>query len=96
MKAPAPQRSLPIGVPELEVALSKARAARILLEAGEPGGDYLQIPVPLKPGETAEELRGWIRGFAFDALDAALEEAEAVRQKVQGPPMWGPTRKAVA
>lgn len=97
MKAKAPKPSVqPIVEPALEIALSRARAARILLEAAEVGGDYLQIPVRLKPGETAEELRGWIRGFAFDVLDAALAEAEVARREVQGPPMWGPKRKVVA
>ena len=67
-----------IGPSDLEIALSKARAARVLLRAD---ADYLQIPIRLKPGESEEEIREWIQGFAFDALDAALEEADAARQK---------------
>jgi hypothetical protein len=74
------------GAPDLEIALSKARAARILLRAG---ADYLQLPVPLKPGESEQEIRSWIESFAFDALDAALDEAEAARRKIQGAPKFG-------
>jgi hypothetical protein len=80
MKALAPRQAI-----DLEIALSKARAARILLQAD---ADYLQLPVCLKPGDEAA-VRGWIRGFAFDALDAALDEAEAARQQVHGAPVFG-------
>jgi hypothetical protein len=66
---------------EITIALSKARAARILLRAD---ADYLQIPVVLKPDESEQLVREWIESFAFDALDAALEEAEAARQKLFG------------
>ena len=81
-----------IGPSDLEIALSKARAARILLAADV---DYLQIPVSLNPRESEEEIHAWIHGFAFEALDAALKEADAARQRVHGPPRWG-KRKAVA
>jgi hypothetical protein len=79
----------------LEIALSKARAASILLKAD---ADYLQIPVSLKPEESEQDIREWIAGFAHDALDDALEEAEAARRKIQGPPVLGAAvpRKAVA
>jgi hypothetical protein len=82
--AAAPRQS--IESPDLEIALSKARAARILLRAD---ADYLQIPVSLKPGESEQEIRSWIESFAFDALDAALDEAEAARRKIQGAPVFG-------
>jgi hypothetical protein len=89
---PTIPEALPPGVPDLEIALSKARAASVLLKSD---ADYLDIPVRLER-DTEEVIRGWIRGFAFDALDAALEEAEAARRAVQGPLIWGPKRKAVA
>jgi DNA-binding PucR family transcriptional regulator len=79
---------------DLEFALSKARAARILVQAD---ADYLQIPVFLKPGEE-KDIRAWIQSFAEDALDEALEEAEEARQRIQGPPVLGSAapRTAVA
>jgi len=81
----APRQAIhPVGFSPLEIALSKARSARILLEVCAAGGDYLQIPVVLKPGEKVEDIRGWIQSFAFDALDTALEEAEAARQQEHG------------
>jgi hypothetical protein len=87
MKATASLQSVEaIGPRDLEIALSKARAARILLGAN---ADYLQIPVSLNPGESEEEIRGWIQSFAFEALDAALQEAEAAREKILGPPQFG-------
>lgn len=89
---PAAVKVLPPGAPALEIALRKARAASILLKAD---ADYLQIPVRLEPGEE-KGIRAWIQDFAFDALAAALEEAEAARREAQGPPMFGPKRKAGA
>ena len=77
---PAPAKARPIDASDLEIALSKARAASALLKAD---GDYLDIPVAL-PRDTEETIRAWIQDFAFEALDAALEEAEAARQKIPG------------
>ena len=78
MKPPAPRPTEPC---DLSIALCKARAARILLRCDD---DFLEIPIFLKPGEKEEDVREWIRIFAFDALDAALEEAEGAYQKLQG------------
>lgn len=87
MKTKVPLQAVQqIGPGDLEIALSKARAVRILLRAD---ADYLQLPISLAPGESEEEIRGWIQNFAFDALDAALEEAEAARHKLQGPAVFG-------
>lgn len=89
MNAKAPRPSEPC---DLSIALSKARAARILLRCDD---DFLQIPIILKPGEKEEDVREWIQIFAFNALDEALEEAEVECQKLLGPPR-SPKRKAVA
>ncbi len=101
-KPKAPRRSAPrksvqtIGQFGLELAIDKARAAAILLRAD---ADYLQIPVRLNNREDEKGVRGWIESFAFDALDAALEEAEAERRKILGRELdfaAGPGRKVVA
>jgi hypothetical protein len=73
-------------MPDLEVALSKARAASVLLKAD---ADYLDIPVSLER-DSEECIRAWIQDFGFDALDAALEEAEVARQKIPGMTTWWP------
>jgi len=96
MKATAPRKAAPdTGQFDLEIAISKARAAGILLRAD---ADYLQIPVYLNRGETEQDIRAWIKGFSFEALDAALEEAKAARRKLMGRKLdfaAGPGRKAV-
>jgi len=80
MKATAPRKAAPdTGQFDLEIALSKARAASILLAAIP---EYLQIPAGDITDEQAEGVYGWIQNFAHDALDAALEEAEAARRKL--------------
>src|SRR5262245_22417838 len=71
------------GNSDLQIALLKARATRLLLHAAGAGDDYFQIPVSLGPDERADSIRDWIKSFAFDALDEALAEAEAARRRVE-------------
>lgn len=66
---------------DVVIALSKARAASILLRATD---DYLQIPVYLRAGEDEKTIRDWIKSIAEDALDDALAEAEAAFCKTSG------------
>jgi len=73
----------------LEVEFSKARAATVLLRT-----DSLEMPQGLTADEE-QEIGNWINGFAMDALEAALKEAEAAREKFLGPSVFG-KRKAVA
>jgi len=82
---------------DLEVALSQAWAARILLAANSDKG-ILEMPRSLPAGETEDNIRGWIEGFAFDKLDDALKGIEAARKKLCGPRLFGkdPKRKAAA
>ena len=59
--------------------------------------DLLAVfPRGFPPEEDEANIREWIQGFAFDALDAALEEAESLRRKLFGAPIWGRKRQAVA
>ncbi|MDO8474594.1 MAG: hypothetical protein Q7W02_00120 [Candidatus Rokubacteria bacterium] len=74
---------------DLETALSKARAAAVLLRT-----DSLDMPPGLTVDEQ-QEIGDWINGFAMDALEEALKEAEAAREKYLGPSVFG-KRKAVA
>jgi hypothetical protein len=58
------------------IALSRARAASVLLKVLNDGDDYLQIPVRLTADEETE-TREWLVDIAEDALGDALAEAEA-------------------
>jgi len=73
----------------LECAISKARAAVVLLRT-----ESLEMPQGLGAGEE-QEIGDWINGFAMDALDEALKDAEAAREKFLGPSVFA-KRKAVA
>lgn len=81
-------KALPAGAMDLSIALCKARAARILLRMDD---DYLQMPFSMTAYEE-QDVRGWIKIFAFDALGAALEQAKAAGEREH----VAPTRKAVA
>ena len=76
---------------DLEIALSKARAASLLLKAIP---DYLQIPDVDISDEEEKEAYGWIENIAQDALDAALKAMEDAREKFLGPSVF--RKKAVA
>ena len=58
------------------LALSRARAAAVLLKVLNDGRDYLQIPVRMTEGEETE-TRAWMIDIAEDAPDASIDEAEA-------------------
>jgi hypothetical protein len=60
----------------VSIALSKARAAAALADVcGR--SDYLQLPRTDDDADT----RGWIQDIAFDAIRAALTEADAAFRK---------------
>jgi hypothetical protein len=67
----------PIDYHDVMIALSKARAASVLLDVCAHGSDYLHMPTTLLSAQAEADVRDWIRHFAQDALDAALDEAEA-------------------
>jgi hypothetical protein len=95
MKAAALRPSTPpLDAVHLELALLRARAARLLLTAD---ADSLELPI-LEPGEDEKNIRDWIQDFAFTALDAALADANAARRSLHGPGKWdaAPKRKTVA
>jgi hypothetical protein len=59
------------------LALSKARAAVTLADVCAQGSDYLQLP---RTTDEAEDRAG-IQGIAFDAIRAALAEADDAFRK---------------
>jgi hypothetical protein len=70
----------PIDLHGVTLALSKARAARVLLMACAHGSDYFQMPVYLSKDDE-RDTRAWLESFGFDALEAALDEADAAFRK---------------
>lgn len=81
--ARAKGRPDPIDDSDVMIALSKARAARCLAEAV--ADDLLAPRFAHRYEADRLEILEWMRSFAFDALDAALDEAEAEYRKCTSP-----------
>ncbi len=78
-RQPEGRERTPIDYHDVMCALSKARAARCLAEAV--ADDDLAPRFPTRYQDDRGEMLEWMRSFAFDALDEALDEAEAAFRK---------------